>query len=373
MIKVSAPGKLCISGEWAVLEVGNPLIVAAVDKRVFAKIKESKDKFIHISIKDFGIENLKALFKGNELSFEKRLKKGEEKYLFFIKSAIESVLKYFNRVKPFEIETWGEDIIIKTAEQIKTIGFGASAASVVATVASLFKFYGKDIKKEPVKEKIYKLSTIAHYFAQGKVGSGFDTAASTFGGVFIYKRFNPDWLMNQFKKGKHLREIIKIKWPGFYIKSLKIPNDFNLLVGWTGEFSSTAKMIKQLNNWKKNNKGEHKRIIGQIKSLVEQLIEAWGKSDKEKLLQLIKKNEDYLRELGDKSGLNIETEKLWKLSKIANNNGGAGKLSGAGGGDCGIAITFNEVHSEKIKKEWQKNGIYFINTILSQNGVREEN
>jgi phosphomevalonate kinase len=106
--------------------------------------------------------------------------------------------------------------------------------------------------------------------------------------------------------------------------------------------------------------------------LVEELIEAWKSNDKMRILKLIRKNEDYLRELGEQSGLNIETETLLKLSNISNKNGGAGKLSGAGGGDCGIAITFDKKDSEKIKKEWEKNGIYFIDTVLSFEGVRKE-
>ena len=372
MIKVSAPGKTCIAGEWAVLEVGNPLIVAAVDKRIFAEIKESKDEFFHISIKDFEIEDFKALFDGNRLKFEKDLNEKEKKHTLFIKSAIESALKYLEKSSPFVITMWGEETTIKTEEEVKSIGFGSSAASVVAVVAAIFKFYGKDIEKRESKEKIYKLSTIIHYLAQGKVGSGFDIAASTFGGVLVYKRFDPQWLKTQFKRKKDLKEIIKENWPAFYIESLKIPNNFNLLLGWTGESSSTSKMVKELNQWKEKNKSVYRKIITLIKDLVEELIEAWKSNDKTRILKLIKKNEDYLRELGCQSGLNIETETLLKLSKISNKNGGAGKLSGAGGGDCGIAITFDKKDSEKIKKEWEKNGIYFIDTALSFKGVKKE-
>ena len=373
MIKVSAPGKICIAGEWAVLEVGNPLIVAAINKRVFAKIKESRDEFFYISIKDFGIKDLKASFIKNELKFDRKLKKREKIGTIFIKPAIELALRYFGKIKPFEIETAGEEVVIRAKGRVKAIGFGSSSASVVATIGGLFKFYGEDIEKKESKEKIYKLSSIAHYLAQGKVGSGFDIAASTFGGVLIYKRFDPQWLKNQFNKKKDLKEIIEENWPAFYIEPLEIPNDFNLLLGWTGESSSTSKMVKELNQWKEKNKSVYRKTITLIKDLVEELIKAWKSNDKARILKLIRKNEDYLRDLGEQSGLNIETETLLRLSKIANENGGAGKLSGAGGGDCGIAITFNnKENSDRIKKEWNKNGIHFIDTALSLKGIREE-
>ena len=71
MIKVSAPGKLFLSGEWAVLEVGNPGIVTSVNKRVFVEIEESDG--ISITIDDFGINGLGAAFDGNELKWKREL------------------------------------------------------------------------------------------------------------------------------------------------------------------------------------------------------------------------------------------------------------------------------------------------------------
>ena len=361
MIKVSAPGKICIAGEWAVLDIGNPAIVSAVDKKVFAEIQKSKDGFIHISIEDFGIQDLKASFDGDELKFERDLTEKEQKDVLFFKSAVESMLKYFNNIKAFKIKTWGEGVT----------GFGSSAASTVAVVAGLFKVSGEDIQSRESKERIYKLSAIAHYLAQDRAGSGFDIAASTFGGTLVYRRFDPEWLVNQFEQGKKIKEIVEAEWPGFYIEPIEIPEDFNLLIGWTGKSSSTSEMMKQMNKWKEKNMEEYKRIIGQIKDLVEQLIKVWKVSNKEKILELARRNEDYLRELGNKSGVDIETEVLAKLSEIANRDNGAGKLSGAGGGDYGIAITFNKEDSERIKREWEENGIKYVDTVLLSVGVKE--
>ena len=371
MIKVSAPGKLCIAGEWAVLEKGNPMIAVAVEKRVFAKIKKSKDRHTYISIRDFKIKNLKALFVDKKLNFEKKLNKKEKKDTLFIKIAIESALSYLNEAGFLKIETWREKAILTKTKQIKKVGFGTSAASVVATTAGIFKFYGKNIKTKASKEKIYKLSTISHYLAQGKVGSGFDTAASTFGGLFVYKRFDPEWLKDQFEKEKSIKEIVDIKWPSFYFRRIKQPKDFNLLVGWTQKTSSTSKMVKDLYHWKEENKLEYEKIIKAIKNLVKKLIIAFQSNHKEKIINLIRKNEEYLKKLGNKSGVNIETKTLALLSKIANENGGAGKLSGAGGGDCGIAVIFDKGKIKKIKKEWKKDKIYFIETKLSKEGIRE--
>jgi len=372
MVKVSAPGKVCISGEWAVLEKGNSLIVASVNKRIFADVKKSKDDFIYISIKDFGIKRLKASIHNNKLVFEEKLNSEEKQSILFVGAAIEAVSKYLGKINPFEITTWGEETTTKVNSKVVSVGIGASAASTVATVGGVLRFHGKDIDKKASKGKIYKLAAISHYFAQGKIGSGFGIASSTFGGVIVYKKFNPSWLIEQINKGISFKEIVTMEWPDLYINSLYVPNGFNLLLGWTGTPSSTPKMVRKMNKWKLKNKRRHKNMLDKIGALVERIIKAWKSEDKENILSLLKKNGELLRELGEETNINIETKKLAILREVANKNNGAGKVSGAGGGDCGIAITFNQNDSGKIIEKWKEKGIDSIDIELSLEGIKEE-
>lgn len=368
-MKVSAPGKLFIAGEWAILEPKNFGIVAAINKRIFVKIspirnaipngaRKSPDKNIYITLKDFGLNNLKVNFSKGELKFFKKLTKKERKIIVFSKTAIETSLRYLENWKPFQIKIWGKET--------KKIGFGFSAASTVAVVAALLAFHKKNFKKE----ELFKLSALSHYLAQGKIGSGFDIAASTFGGIFVYRRFNPVWLKNQIEREKDIRKIIKKPWRNFYFKKLNLPENLQLLIGWTGKSALTPELIKMARKWKEKNQSEYKRLISGIGKLVKELINAWRLGKKEKILDLIKKNEIYLRELGEKSGVDIETKKLRKLAEVAEKFGGAGKLSGSGGGDCGIAITFDKKTGNRIKKEWGKNNILPINTKINFSGVK---
>ena len=108
MIKVSAPGKLFLSGEWAILEMGNPGIVASVNKRVFAEIDENQSDFIEVRLDDFGIENAKGTFDGKGLRWEEGTSEEEEARLMFTKAAIEAVLQYLEGYKPFKLRSWGE-------------------------------------------------------------------------------------------------------------------------------------------------------------------------------------------------------------------------------------------------------------------------
>lgn len=370
MIKVSAPGKLFLSGEWAVLEVGNPGLVTAVNKRVFVEIEEA-DK-ISVSIDDFGIRDLGASFDGNELRWERELNDAEKEQTQFIKASIETALKYLGIRKAFRIHSWGEESQIEVDGVAKKVGFGSSAASVVATIAGILALNGQDIESKEAKDRIYKLSAITHYFAQGKIGSAFDVAASTYGGIFVYQRFDPKWLEEKLKAGQGVREIVDQEWPSFRAEPLEIPEGFRLIIGWTKESASTSAMVKQLNTWAEGNREEYKRLYDQIANLVKELIPAWKDKNKERILELIRKNEGFLKELGEKSGVNIETPDLKTLSEIANQNGAAGKLSGAGGGDCGIAVCFDPETGENVKSEWEKSGLYIVDAAIDYNGVRVE-
>lgn len=368
-MQISSPGKLMLAGEWSVLELGNPCIVLSVNKRVFVEIEES-DK-ITVTIDDFNIKDAKAKFIDGKLVWESVNEEEKEK-LIFIKGAIETALQYLgfkDMTSGFKIRSWGEESQIEVKGEKKKIGFGSSAAAAVATVAALLKFNGIDIGSKKMKDIIYKLSTIAHYFAQGKVGSAFDVAASTYGGATVYKRFDPDFLVKELEL-KPVKEISEEEWLGFVAEDLKLPDDFTLLIGWTMESASTSAMVKQMDGFKNSNPEEYKRIYNDIANLVSDLINAWKENDKKKILSLIRKNEEYLQELGQKSGVNIETDELKKLSELANKAGAAGKLSGAGGGDCGIAVCFDKDTAEKIKTLWQESGLYLVDADIDYDGVK---
>lgn len=372
MIKVSAPGKLFLSGEWAVLEVGNPGLVTAVNKRVFAELEEA-DK-ISVTIDDFGIKDLGAGFDGKELKWERELSDGEKEQTQFIKASIETALKYMGEgaKKTFSIHSWGEESQIEIDGAAKKVGFGSSAASVVATVAGILALNGRDIESKEARDRIYKLSAITHYFAQGKIGSAFDVAASTYGGVFVYQRFDPKWLEEKLGSGQGVREIVDQEWPSFRAEPLDIPEGFRLIIGWTKESASTSAMVKQLNTWAEGNREEYKRLYDQIANLVRELIPAWKDKNRERILELVRKNEGFLKELGEKSGVNIETQDLKMLSESANQSGAAGKLSGAGGGDCGIAVCFDMETAEKVTQTWQQAGLYIVDATIDYNGVKTE-
>ena len=191
-INVSAPGKLMLAGEWAVLELGVPCIVMAIDKKVTAKMQESKA--IAIKAPDLKIEKKEASFDGKKLNWKQELNAEEKEKLLIAQFAIETTLRYLQekgkKTSTFYITTGSSDAVIQLPNgEIKKIGFGSSAAICVAIVEAILGFHRMETESKEAKETIFKIAALAHYEAQGKVGSCFDIAASTFGGLLAYKKF----------------------------------------------------------------------------------------------------------------------------------------------------------------------------------------
>ncbi len=368
--KVSAPGKIFISGEWGVLRKNNPSVVGAVDNKVKVYVKKSKDSKLDLSIKDFDIENLRGEIKDSKLEFEDELDESRLEHTNYMKNAIETVSNYLEEIEPFSILSAGEKTSIKVNGEVKKFGFGSSAASTVAIISALLRFHSFDINDPKVRDIIYKLSAISNYFAQGKVGSGFDIASSTFGGIISYKRFDPVWLETQLTSQKSIRDIVKENWEDLFIEQMKVLPDMDVLVGWTQKSASTSKMIKELYSWRDQNEETFEDLFDRIASVVNNLIFAWKGNNKERILKYLRLNRNLLSELTQKSGVSIEIDELARLAEIVEGHGGAGKLAGAGGGDIGIAVVFDKETKEKIKKDWKKSGIIPLDTKLYKDGVR---
>lgn len=371
-VHYSAPGKLFISGEWAVLEVGNRGLVAAVNNRIHVSVEPlSGYDGISVTAEEFKIHDARAKLSGGRLNFMNLDDKSKET-LKLLAMAIETALKFSEEsgsgFRPFKILTTSKDTQFEVNGELKKVGFGSSAAVVVAAVAAILDFLGYKAKKE----EIYKLATIAHFYAQGKVGSAFDVAASAYGGLFVYSRFDPDWLVKKVEAGEKLSDIVSEKWPSLVIKELEIPEDFRLLVGWTGDSASTSAMIKQMNEFKTKNEKEYHRLYNEIAATAGRAISAFSKRDYNSFTLHLLENENLLAELGKASGVNIETPELKLLSDIAADCGATGKLSGAGGGDCGIAVCFDESVAEDIVSKWRESGLHPLDVTIDREGLRKE-
>ena len=368
---VSSPGKLMFAGEWAVLESGVPCIAMAVDKRIFVEIKEAEK--ISVKAKDIELGKKEGVFEENKMKWE-NLKENDDKRILFAGKAIEVTLNYLKEkkvsLKTFSIDIKSDVSKITFKGITQKIGFGSSAAVTVAVAGAVLLFHGFDLNEEKTKKLLFKLSVISHYLAQGKLGSGFDVASSVYGGMLVYKKFDSQWVEKELENG--LAKIVDKKWETLELTPLEIPKSFCLSVGFSGNSASTKELVLKIREFKKENPEEYGKIITSIREIVEKMIKAIKENDKEKILRLINENRMVLKELSDESKAGLETKELTRLIEEANKFKAAAKFSGAGGGDNGIAISFDLKTKRAVEEAWIKAGILPLAVQIAKNGCERE-
>ncbi|EKD67041.1 MAG: hypothetical protein ACD_48C00624G0001, partial [uncultured bacterium] len=114
-------------------------------------------------------------------------------------------------------------------------------------------------------------------------------------------------------------------------------NGVSLVIGYSGVKADTASIVKDVAKKRNEQQKRVDRIFEAIGKLVMQAKVSGDKGDWETVGKLMNFNQEYLRDLG------VSTEKLEEMIAAAKKSGAYGaKLSGAGGGDCMIALVPKE-------------------------------
>lgn len=413
-----ASGKLYIAGEYAVVD-GAAAIVVAVNRYVSVTIddddlritdihgKNYSSKFLSESnseLKDFNkldsptvygsissgcesvdsacvsLDSQRLQKKVNENSkyktlYWKRSFNGkdilveEEKYAQFYSY----VLSAMNVVDKFAFEQYKKPLNkcynVRISSDLddsrlgRKYGLGSSAAVTVAVVRALCKWYDLDISTPD----ICKLALIASALVEGS-GSGGDVAASVYGGWIMYRAYYRDWLKAEIEMVNSgdldFHKLVRKKWPRLEVKRLNVSSSLRLLVGWTGIPSSSSSLVSSV----KSNRLSQKLFTYEdfcllSEACVQRLVKVLESGDLISLSHGLECNRQLLRDLSDLTQTPIETPKLTSLIETAKFVGAAAKTSGAGGGDCGIALasSYNKDGISYIKDTWKSDGIKPLN------------
>ncbi|NVY95825.1 phosphomevalonate kinase [Lactobacillus sp. DCY120] len=346
MLTVKAPGKLYIAGEYAVVEPGYPAILVALDQFVTVSIAQAQN-YGTINSKQY--EEVPVFWRrqGNQLVIDKRDNPFE-----YILAAIKyteayavqkgATLTLFNLTINSQLDS----------EDGRKYGLGSSAAVTVATVKALTQFYHLNL----TLEEIFKLAAISHFTVQNN-GSFGDIAASVYGGWILYQSPDRQWL-TQMLKHESLQQVIELPWPQLKIESLPVPAELRLLIGWSGSPASTPVLVDEIAVSRAHKQQRYSEFLSVSRQCLQKLTQGFKEGQIDLIKEQLAVNRQLLQNLSAFSGVVIETPKLAQLCQLACNFGAAAKSSGAGGGDCGIALLqANTQIQTQIQAAWQKNGI----------------
>lgn len=317
-VEISTPGKLMLFGEHAVV-YGRPCIVTAVDQRIKVAIEEMGNQSVILNAPEVQIENLDLKLKNNDLN---QIPKGAK----FIAAALNNFCAEYHLEKGLKIVT--------KSDFSSKFGFGSSSAVTVGVIKGL-----AEIKKVKLSNKqLFELAYKSVLDVQG-VGSGFDLAAAIWGGTLY------------FVTG------------GKQIKPLRV-NNLPLVVGYTGIKADTATWVRFVAERKVKFPVLVNDIFDTMEKLVELARKALENEDWDSLGELMDINQGLLESLG------VSTLKLTELIHTSRLSGAWGsKLSGAGGGDCMLALTDK---AKTVEKAIIEKGGQIIYAKTNAQGARME-
>ncbi|MBI5061414.1 MAG: hypothetical protein HZB67_03810, partial [Candidatus Aenigmarchaeota archaeon] len=179
MIKTSAPGKVILFGEHAVV-YGKLGIATAIDIRVQSQIEKSKSIIVENigtfritpeQLEEINIAVSTLINKHNFSLLSSMLKDDQNLCTKYIISEI---------VKNIEPEPFK----LKNTSTLRK-GMGGSSAAFSAEIKALAEFYGlRNFTRKKISELAYKGDIIAH----GGTPSGIDNSTVTFGGYIAFRK-----------------------------------------------------------------------------------------------------------------------------------------------------------------------------------------
>jgi len=216
------------------------------------------------------------------------------------------------------------------------VGLGSSSAVTVATFKALSLVFNINLSDR----QIFDLSYYVNLAIQG-VGSGFDIAIATFGKT-IY-----------FVTGGKTIEPLNLK---------PLP----LVVGYSGIKADTPFYIRKVREAFRSRQTQMDKMFEEIESLVMEGKLFLQNNDHEKMGKLMVKNHQLLQQLG------VSIPKLDLMVEKSVEAGAWGaKLSGAGGGDCMIALVEDDKR-RAVENAIKSVGGEIITVDNNADGVRVE-
>jgi isopentenyl-diphosphate Delta-isomerase len=369
VITAKAPGKLYVAGEYAVVEAGHASVLIGVNRFLTVTARQAESSGCITSTR---FPNSPITWKrenGSPVVIE-----GNPDSAAFILSAVSYVerlvleeggtLRYFD----LDVSSGLDDA------SGRKFGLGSSAAVTVATVRAVSGLYHLELDDL----RVYQLSFLAAHAIQPS-GSGGDIAAATFAGCIAYRSPDRLWL-TRFQREKArlarpLRAVLDEHWPGLDIEALPLPKDSTFMIGWTGAPASTPELVGKVQSTVKggtsHDSEEYRLFLDRSDACVENLKQSLRRGDIPASQQAIREARATLGYLSSISGTIIETHRLRSLVDIAERHGAAAKSSGAGGGDCGIAVCGPDADQEAIRKGWEREGIQALDMTVYDSSTDE--
>lgn len=326
----SAPGKLFLFGEYAVLATGWA-VVAGTDRRVFARVREDAD----------GYRVDGARFVASDL-----LPRAAARAAGLDEARVRSLTT---------------DVAQLYHDGVK-LGLGSSAASTIASLATL--------SPAASAPELFDAAFRAHREIQSGRGSGADVASSIFGGVIAYRLDAPQHPFPRLVTADIASPRV-VHAPAEIAAGLSWPDELTVRPVWLGAPASSSQLIGRVEEALERSPAQITECLQQIAEVSAEVIDCLVSSRRrspEVLLELVERGDRAMEQLSDASGASIVIDAHKRLREHAARFGAACKPSGAGGGDFSLIFAPAEMDWGELEATAPA-GVYFPDITLFGAGV----
>ena len=324
MTIVKTCGKLFWAGEYAILEPGQLALIKAIPIYMTAEIKASNNYRLYSDMFSYSVDM-----------------RPDSSYAL-IQETVALVEEYLT-AQGVELQSFSLDIRGKMEREGKKFGLGSSGSVVVLVIKAMLAFY----ERLADRELLFKLAS-AVLLKRGDNGSMGDIACIVSEDLVLYQSFDREKVADWLEK-EDLQAVLARDW-GFSIRSVEPVLKFDFLVGWTKEVAVSSHMVKQIKD------NMNSSFLQVSKETVANLVKALEVGQEETIIDLLEQASQLLEDLSSE----IYTPSLRQLKNASRDLKAVAKSSGAGGGDCGIALSFDRDSTILLKKRWADLGIELL-------------
>ena len=323
-MQVQTCGKLYLAGEYAVLSPGHAALIKNIPIYMRAEIEAADSYELDSDL------------------FSHKASLAPDADYALIQETIQLMNDYLGLIQcplhPFALTIRG-----KMEKDGRKFGLGSSGSVVVLTIKAMAAFYQLELSSD----LLFRLAS-AVLLKRGDNGSMGDLACIAYEQLVYYRSFDRMTIRQRLVE-TNLLEILEQDW-GYEIKPIQPSLGCDFLVGWTREPAISSDLVKQVKS------SLNEDFLTQTQLQVDGLKEAFLSADK----TAVKNSLLTVSQLLDRLSPLIYTEKLQDLREASQGLDCVAKSSGAGGGDCGFALSFATEDSQTLIQRWQEAGLELL-------------
>lgn len=322
--QVQTGGKLYLAGEYAVLTPGCGAVIQFIPIYLSATIQEANTYQL--------VSDL----------FGYKVNLTPNKDYALIQETIQLMEEWLKdqgiAPKPLDLHLRGT-----LGEKGKKYGIGSSGSVVLLVIKAMAALYEIDISSD----LLFRLAAVV-LVQRGDNGSMGDLACIAYEDLIYYQSFDRAWL-HEVLTSQPLSQVLDLDW-NYQIRVIQPAVSYDFLVGWTKEPAISSDLIRKV-------KGAiNEAFLKESQTAVKNLEKGLREGKQREIEASIQRADQNLKSLNHL----IYTPALKKLQEATEGLSACAKSSGAGGGDCGIALSFDPVETQTLIDRWKEKNIEVI-------------